>query len=136
MLRRTLLLYVLSSFMVMAFAWCEDENAHPTGPKNFPASGTINFTGVNTATDNIHIYMEGGDRSNSNRVEAGHNKSMHTTPFTWTSVDDFVNVKFEASNNLGVMVFGSIAYTGKHLQEGRGIKVTWSGGTTLTVELQ
>jgi len=121
---------------ILAIVSCDDEGGGSTAPKNFPASRTLQFDATNNGPDNMHFYMDGGDRSNSNRVAPGKSGSFHTTPFTWTSEEDFVNVKFEASNNLGHLAFGSVAFTGKQLKQGRRIQVSWPGNATLIVTLK
>ena len=100
---------------------------------NFPVSRDLAFTARNTGPDPIHIYMQGGSRGESNRVPPGQALSFHTTPFTWDSESDFVQINFEASNNLGDIGFANVTYTGTNLRDLKPITVTWNG-TTLTAE--
>ena len=118
-------------------AGCIDEGTTGVEDFNFPVSRDLSYTGHNEADENIHIYMQGGQRSNANQVLANDVRvGLHTTPYTWESVDDFVNVQFEASNNLGALAFGSVPFTGRQLEQGRRLKVTWSGGSTLAVVVE
>lgn len=113
-----------------------DEDPPANTAFNFPVSRDVTYTARNGGPSNIHFYMQGGQRSDSNRVTPASAGIFHTNPGTWDNEADFVQFNFEASNNLGNTAFGSISYSGQHLKQGRGINVLWDGTGQLKVTLQ
>jgi hypothetical protein len=127
------LIGLLTALLLALCLGCAGDEGSGSEDINFPVSRDLTFTARNTGPNPIHIYMQGGDRGQSNRVPAGETRTFHTSQFTWDSQSDFNQINFEASNDLGDLGFANVTYTGTELRDHRGITVTWNGtGLTAT----